>query len=155
MQGDDRAWWLRHPYHLHFCSKPPAANELLHRFLMRLAHDCFGNSNVMLTGEQFWFEDADGRVVFLVNFEADTNDQWTLYNVCLHPSLQGLGLSIAFLRAVVTHFARLHPHALRLRLAVYADNVAAIHLYRRAGFDFCGTTRRQANKDIFDMERDV
>lgn len=62
------------------------------------------------------------------------------------PAAQGQGVGSA-LMAAMCDYADRWSGALRLELTVYCDNAAAIHLYRKFGFEVEGTHRGYALRD--------
>jgi putative acetyltransferase len=62
------------------------------------------------------------------------------------PEAQGQGVGSA-LMAAMCDYADRWAGALRLELTVYCDNAAAIHLYRKFGFEIEGTFRGYALRD--------
>lgn len=62
------------------------------------------------------------------------------------PEAQGKGVGSA-LMAAMCHYADRWAGALRLELTVFCDNDAAIHLYRKFGFEVEGTLRGYAMRD--------
>jgi L-phenylalanine/L-methionine N-acetyltransferase len=62
------------------------------------------------------------------------------------PEAQGKGVGSA-LMAAMCDYADRWAGALRLELTVYCDNAAAIHLYRKFGFEIDGTFRGYALRD--------
>ena len=64
----------------------------------------------------------------------------------VHDDWQGQGVGTALMEAAI-ELADRWLGLSRLELTVFADNEAAIHLYRKFGFDVEGTHRRYAFRD--------
>ena len=69
-----------------------------------------------------------------------------MLGISVLPEAQGKGVGSA-LMAAMCNYADRWAGALRLELAVYCDNAAAIHLYRKFGFEVEGTFRGYALRD--------
>ena len=66
--------------------------------------------------------------------------------ICVLPEAQGQGVGSTLMAALCDYTDR-WVGALRLELTVYCDNAAAIHLYRKFGFEIEGTFRGYALRD--------
>jgi len=66
--------------------------------------------------------------------------------IAIHDDWQGRGVGTALLQAAID-LADRWLNLKRLELTVYCDNLPAIKLYRRAGFEVEGTLRRYAFRD--------
>lgn len=66
--------------------------------------------------------------------------------MAVHEQWQGRGVGTALLAAAID-LADNWLNLLRLELTVYTDNEAAIHLYRKSGFETEGTLRHYAFRD--------
>ena len=69
-----------------------------------------------------------------------------MLGISVLPEAQGKGVGTA-LMAALCNYADRWAGALRLELTVYCDNAAAIHLYRKFGFEVEGTLRGYALRD--------
>ena len=69
-----------------------------------------------------------------------------MLGISVLPEAQGKGVGSA-LMAALCNYADRWAGALRLELTVYCDNAAAIHLYRKFGFEVEGTLRGYALRD--------
>ena len=69
-----------------------------------------------------------------------------MLGISVLPEAQGKGVGSA-LMAALCNYADRWAGALRLELTVYCDNAAAIHLYRKFGFEVEGTFRGYALRD--------
>lgn len=66
--------------------------------------------------------------------------------ICVAGEMQGQGVGTALMQALVDYADR-WGQVLRIELTVYADNAAAIALYRKFGFQVEGTQRAFALRD--------
>jgi len=69
-----------------------------------------------------------------------------MLGISVLPEAQGKGVGSALMVAMC-NYADAWIGALRLELTVYTDNAAAIHLYRKFGFEIEGTLRAYALRD--------
>ena len=69
-----------------------------------------------------------------------------IIGISVRPDAQGQGVGTALMQALCDYADR-WAHILRIELGVYTDNVRAIALYRRFGFEVEGTHRGYALRD--------
>lgn len=85
----------------------------------------------------------DGRPVGLVAFDQSNGDKdrhrgWLL-QMYVRPEMRGTGCAMALVEALIDH-AR--DRVLQVHLGVWDQNLPAIRLYQRAGFEIYATDRR-------------
>ena len=68
------------------------------------------------------------------------------FGIAVLPQAQGQGVGSALMAAICEHADR-WVGALRMELTVFADNAAAVHLYRKFGFEIEGTFKAYALRD--------
>lgn len=66
--------------------------------------------------------------------------------ICVRAEWQGKGVGAALMQAIID-LADNWLNLSRLELEVFADNAAAIHLYKRFGFEVEGTLRQHSFRD--------
>ena len=69
-----------------------------------------------------------------------------IIGISVRPDAQGQGVGTALMQALCDYADR-WAHILRIELGVYTDNVRAIALYRRFGFEIEGTHKGYALRD--------
>jgi putative acetyltransferase len=69
-----------------------------------------------------------------------------MIGISVRPDAQGQGVGTALMQALCDYADR-WAHILRIELGVYTDNVRAIALYRRFGFEVEGTHKGYALRD--------
>lgn len=85
------------------------------------------------TGElgQFWGVRQDGRLLAMAGQRLRTDSHAEVSGVCVHPDARGLGLAALLSRRVLTAIRQGGRTPI---LHSYADNEAALRLYRKLGF---------------------
>ena len=93
---------------------------------------------------------VDDRVVGMLGLETFPNRPRRRHvgqiGISVHGEWQGKGVGTALMAAGLD-LADNWLNLTRLELEVYADNEAAIHLYKRFGFSYEGTLRQHAFRD--------
>lgn len=92
--------------------------------------------------------EAAGRVVGSITLEREANRRAHVAGIgmAVHDAFQGQGCGSALLGAVVDHADR-WLSVTRLELSVWADNLPAIRLYEKFGFEREGLARGYALRD--------
>jgi RimJ/RimL family protein N-acetyltransferase len=90
----------------------------------------------------FGAESPDGQLVGIMAFDQgqkrEAHRGWLL-QVYVRPAWRGTGCAQALLDAVLEHARN---HVLQVHLGVAADNLPALRLYQKTGFDIYGTDPR-------------
>ena len=90
----------------------------------------------------FGAETPDGQLVGIMAFDQGSKREahrgW-LIQVYVRPAMRGTGCALALIEAVLAHAG---SHVLQVHLGVAADNVPALRLYQKAGFEIYGTDPR-------------
>jgi putative acetyltransferase len=91
---------------------------------------------------------GDGRVIGLLALQVGGGRTAHAGHIgmMVHPDFHNQGVGSALMKATVD-LADNWLNLARLDLQVYTDNAAAIHLYKKFGFEIEGTLRRYAFRD--------
>lgn len=90
---------------------------------------------------------VDGRVVGNLGLSAESGRRRDVgkFGMSVHDDFQGRGVGSALMSAMID-LAQNWLGLRRIELEVWADNDAAIHLYRKFGFEVEGTGRQYARR---------
>ena len=90
----------------------------------------------------------DGRVIGLMSLQVGQGRVAHVGHIgmMVHPDFHNQGVGSALMETAI-NLADKWLNLTRLDLEVYTDNAAAIHLYKKCGFEVEGTLRRYAFRD--------
>jgi RimJ/RimL family protein N-acetyltransferase len=91
------------------------------------------------------FAEIDGRLVGMMGMfrrvRIKTKHVATVFGVYVDPAARGRGIAGQLMQALLDEIS-LIPEIVKLELTVNTENPVALALYRRFGFEICGTAHR-------------